>query len=441
MGIENLKWWHWVVIALVLGPLGAWIQLQIGPRGNVSQRTTMAPDFFEASALRAGTGREADDDAAPRDLTVYPLDGGAFLATLWAPTQGDQRERVRKNAKALIVKEQEIVAPTPYKPLNPLPNPPHLELSFAVMDRDNRWDDAEARWHAMKLREVRQTGWKTVREGARDPGTGGGAEVEFPLRRAACELIVLPARTSASRAADVSVEFNGKPLGALQSDPSAKVPAWRTAVPAERFVAGRQSLRFVRKPGTQPIALRGIEVVNPQYTVVDFLNDVRQRNTKLAFSYRSSWEPRRAYLYWTVGSLVAVGVAWPLLLKLLIGTGFGRAPAEPEYDLNRFKGGLDRAKVVKPPPPDAEEQLEQHIKAFEEQLEQELTDQPLPRLEPEEVPPLTRVQPARVFSGAVEEPTAGGEPGVDEHKEYGGEFYPVVKKVEHVEKDAHGNGH
>jgi hypothetical protein len=54
--------------------------------------------------------------------------------------------------------------------------------------------------------------------------------------------------------------------------------------------------------------------------------------------YRVAWweVPKTQYELWVIGCLLVIGGAWPTILNLLVGAGFGPAKTKEKYDLSRF---------------------------------------------------------------------------------------------------------
>ncbi len=405
MGIENLKRWHWVVIAVGVGLLAAWVQLQVGPQGLQSRYATIGQDELESHAL--GVQRWGRSRYPVENIEVYPVEGGRTMVTADVPDRaGPKRDEGRRWTLRYL--KHQLVTSTPYVPITPLPDPPHLRYRFDAQDRRTN-----------PGRDVRVGGWEPAGRGARDPGADG-AEFEFPLRRAAADLTVRVAQESAARGADLKLTLNGKPVGSLKPD-ARDGAAWRAAVPAEFFVDGKQTLKIAR--GATAVAVAGIDLINPRYGVADFLADAKQRNAKLDYAYKGSWEPAKAYAYWTIGSLIVVGGIWPTVLNLLIGAGLGRPAKEPEYDLSRFKGEPEKAAA----PPAAADGAS--LQSMTDQLEADLLAGAAARgAAAEEAAEAERV---RVLDTSPVESAAVA--GADADKEYGGEYYPVVRKVERGE--------
>jgi len=171
---------------------------------------------------------------------------------------------------------------------------------------------------------------------------------------------------------------------------------------------------------------------NPNYTVVDYLTEMKSQHPGLDFSNR--WwdkDPLRSTI-WALAGVLVIGGIWPSIINLLIGAGLGHRTEkkESEYDLSRF-GKEEPAPVAKAEPTAAE--LEK-LRQLEAELERNLAasglsaqnlDAPAAGTDVSSAP---AEQPLRVLtSGPVESPATDDKPPEDKH--YAGEFYPTVTHV------------
>jgi hypothetical protein len=169
--------------------------------------------------------------------------------------------------------------------------------------------------------------------------------------------------------------------------------------------------------------VRPSEAPRPDYSVRDYLTDVAKEHKHVSFRYAWWKEPKATLALWTMGGLVLVGGVWPTVVNLLVGAGFGRRrEKDPEYDLDRFQG---EPEVVKPAPP-ATVGMEDHLRELEEELAQNLKAGVATTAAPQPEQPVAKLTGEKLQVEAT--------PEVEEHKEYKGDFYPVVRKVEHKPK-------
>lgn len=167
--------------------------------------------------------------------------------------------------------------------------------------------------------------------------------------------------------------------------------------------------------------------VDPNYTVADYLLEVKSANPGVDYSHR--WwdeEPLRSAI-WALGGAVVIGGIWPSIISLLIGAGFARkSEKDPDYDLSRFgKGQTPATMPAKAEPTEAELA---RLRQLEEELERNLAagvETPPADSSTESTP---AAQPLRVLSAGPIEPAASTEKP-PEDKQYSGEFYPTVTHV------------
>jgi len=125
---------------------------------------------------------------------------------------------------------------------------------------------------------------------------------------------------------------------------------------------------------------------------------------------------------WMGGSVLIIGIIWPTLLHLMLRHGLGSMKAD-EYDLSRFKGGKDAATMPAPSAAVATESDMDRLRELEAAMAQSLKSSgPREDAVTEEKPePVV----AKLAGAPVEAPVLpAAEEGP---KSYQGEFYPVVK--------------
>jgi hypothetical protein len=188
----------------------------------------------------------------------------------------------------------------------------------------------------------------------------------------------------------------------------------------------------VSRIGGSPVPINEIELINSAYTLADFLSDAKRQNPSLDYGYQRVWEPRIAYLGWTIASVIVIGGIWPTLLALLVGAGYGRAEQEPKYDLSRFRSGAEKKKSRKLPSA-AEQARVQHLA---DELERKLLADAKARgdVAPADTP--AAPEPVKTLVTAPVETVGAEKPA--EHKEYAGDYYPVArggKSLKHEEEE------
>jgi hypothetical protein len=169
-------------------------------------------------------------------------------------------------------------------------------------------------------------------------------------------------------------------------------------------------------------------------TVRQFLAKMKSEKP---ISYRYAWyrETWAIFLLWTGASLLLIGGVWPSVVSLLTGGGLGleAQPKGPEYDLSRFGKGQEAGKAPRAAPTATAGDMDE-LRRLEAELEQKLAagggagaagaEAGAAASAPGEVKKLT--------GGPVEEVKTQQE---ELEKEYGGEYYPVVRSVHAKKKD------
>lgn len=203
------------------------------------------------------------------------------------------------------------------------------------------------------------------------------------------------------------------------------------AVEGKNFITGeyRQSgfftaTKYIPFQLNAPVPFRiprGPSAPSPTFTVRDY---IAQANPSLSYRYVWYASDSAQLMLWTAGSALVVGGIWPLVLRLLVGAGYGRkAPPEPAYDLDRFSHGEvpSASAAAKPPVSDEDAaRLTALQQALEAQLGASETTGPT-------APAPEQPAPAVVtLSNAPFVPEAGPQEP-EEAKDYKGEFYPVAR--------------
>src|SRR5262249_18763432 len=108
------------------------------------------------------------------------------------------------------------------------------------------------------------------------------------------------------------------------------------------------------------------------FTIQDYLEQVRKSNAEATYRFAWWYLPWAIALIWGGGAVLLIGGVCPTALNLMIGAGLGRKKEkEPEYDLDRFKGGAEPSTApsgrVAPTAAD-----HQHLKELEETLQRNI---------------------------------------------------------------------
>jgi prepilin-type N-terminal cleavage/methylation domain-containing protein/prepilin-type processing-associated H-X9-DG protein len=140
---------------------------------------------------------------------------------------------------------------------------------------------------------------------------------------------------------------------------------------------------------------------------------------QLNIPFRYAWwaTPLWSYVVCCAISILIFGIAWPLLLQLLMGAGLGPKIVEPEYDLNRFSSQPEQSKP-KPVITDADRaRVEELDRILEANLSQSLTNNPI-------AAPSAESTPIKNLKGGPLESAPNLTP--QQQKDYEGQFYPVA---------------
>lgn len=417
MDIEKLNRWHWVVIGLLVGLLLGWGASSLNDAGGLNDAGTIGVREFEQELLGNNRGYPL-----LRNVVVHRSDD-RYTVTMQR-LEMDPRERYPHNPRHFHYVAKRLDARTPYVPVDSTQAvdvriDPGAELMQANNGRDY-WTLAingqkVLNWPA----QLKLDGWKTNPNHWSDPGNG--ATVELMLRPANYQMTVGVDASQANgpAAGQLRISLNGHLLPAPVQTGESAGPLWRTTVPKEAFAPGdRQVLKFANIG--QPVRIRQIRLLDSGYTVLDYLSSVKESHPQIA--YRTAWWERPAILYtlWGTGGVLIIGVIWPTVLGLLLGAGFGRhAPAEQPYDLSRFKGEPEpktAGHLTTDEPLDVEQ-----LEALEQELRRSLAQQASTSDQPAgERPAIPQLDATPDESPRPDQ--------ADEHKDYQGEYYPVVRK-------------
>jgi hypothetical protein len=340
-------------------------------------------------------------------VRAYPLPEGNYLVTAYLPVGEPQQDADRRWFQRY--RAHQLTRGGSYVPSAATTNPGQFQFRF----------DDEGPFARARGREVVQNGWQKSERRHRDPGQAGST-VEFALRKGpAYDLMIRVAPGAEKSGGTLTLTLNDKPLDPLKQD-GVEPTRWRTSVPAAALKDGTQVLRITR--GGSPVSVNEVELINPAYTVVDFLADAKRQNPSLEYRYQRIWEPPVAYLGWTVASMIVIGGIWPTLLAMLVGAGFGRAETEPKYDLGRFKGGKEEKKASKRQPTEAEQAK---VRELADELEAKLLANARARGDVLPADAAATAEPVKTLVTAPLEIAADEKP--PEQKAYAGDYYPVAR--------------
>src|SRR5665213_75594 len=425
MGIENLRRWHWAVLGVVLGLGIAYALVALGTDDLAvgAATATLSPAEFERHLHEP----PVEGYARVRDIVVYPAAEGLCRVKMNLfvnlPPDDPRRSALhleRYDRRAFEYQPRVMNVKLPYAPPTEPGQTAQVGISLDEAGVDVEVNHADSR---MQRVPAQLKGWAGKDPAGRDPGEK--STIALNLRRADYRLTVKLKAETANNAAGLSARFNDHPLPAFQS---IRPGLLRTTMPASDFVSGdTQTLEFSR--GDQSIILRQIELLDPNYTVLDYLAFAKARDPRIGYRY-AWWMGRGAILtIGAVGGLVVIGGIWPTVLSLLTGAGFGRLPREKEvYDLSRFHGNSEGSPKVAATGLDADaaRELEVVTDAKIRELEAELAG----RGKGDEMH--KSVEAVRPLDAAAIEESAKEKHAED--VEFAGEFYPVARGHGHDKK-------
>lgn len=162
-------------------------------------------------------------------------------------------------------------------------------------------------------------------------------------------------------------------------------------------------------------------------TVLNYVEQLAAKYKDVPVSYKFAWweTPKVVMAIWTAGGFIAIGLVWPVLVRLLVGAGFARTKKEAVYDLDQFKGEKPKAGTAGLAPDG--KQLDDLNAAMEAKLAGFVEDDEDAQTKAENEAAEAKI---RALPSAPLEPVATGQEDKDS-VEYKGEFYPVVKPGSH----------
>jgi len=168
---------------------------------------------------------------------------------------------------------------------------------------------------------------------------------------------------------------------------------------------------------------------------VDNFNKQRQGASAIPISIHYRWWESSKYGFetWMIGTFLVVGVIWPTLLGVMIRGGLGKMTPE-EYDLSRFKGGRDPATMPKASTAAVTASDMDKLRDLEAAMAETLKAGGTTAAAPAAAKSAEPAPAVKKLAGAPAETAAAPVKAPDEPKDYQGEFYPVVKPHGHVDE-------
>ncbi|HTW95970.1 MAG TPA: hypothetical protein VMD30_14300 [Tepidisphaeraceae bacterium] len=375
MGLDELKFWHWTLISLIMGPL-FWYAFS-GPVEPTSDQQTQ--ERFEKQVLSV-------DGTQPMayDITVYPaVDVTAGQQTTRKTMVVTYTGLVPIVGKPHSYDKQRLwfAAPIPY---NPVPRPPTYNdgpILFPDVPK-SQWPGIQG-FYTPTDRNMRISDLVAK--------VYGGYSVD---------------RVRAFRDANPGMNgHSGGHLGEVSFDPPTTLAQYYVHYP---FRVGR------------PFVIPWDPAVN--HTVLDYLSACKKVYPWV--NYRFGWWklPNVEKVIYIGGTFLIVGIIWPTFLWSLTTLGMGKPPKET-YDLSRFGRGKPEPKKEAQPANVLTDDDKKRLEEMEATLTASLAGGLGQRQAEEEKKadaPVRKLSPGTADQPKVVETQA-------ETKTYEGKFYPVAK--------------
>ena len=429
MGIEHLKRWQWAVIGLFIGLAVAWIWSSLQSSGGLRDAVTLGSEQFQ----RALNAPPLQGHPKIKGITVHENEGRYSVGMkVLEPDPADPHPKNPRHFRYIT----EWLNPTsPFLPawresptqtvmwrVNPsaVASGPsagrHSTTALPVWINGAAVQGGFVPGFALKDWKIEVGQWS-------DPGSG--AELSLPLRPATYQMMIVLSRAQEQPVSpdELTVTFNGNVLPPLVAATKASGSTFETSLPRVAFASGdTQLLRFSRK--NEPVKIWEVRLIDPNYTIVDYLNYAKLKHPEL--NVAAAWwdAPRVKYPLCAIIGVVFFGGIWPTIVKLLTGAQGGQSNQETAYDLSRFQGEGAKQNRAEPSLPDGDE-----LSDLEAELRKSLQLQATAAAESK--PPLPPA-PIQMTSEPVA-PAAPPEP--DRPANYQGEYYPVVRPILEDDKE------
>jgi hypothetical protein len=370
MELDQLKWWHWVLISLPLGWLLAFMN-----SGTV-QPTDYRTDeqvYFERAILHAPVG----DQNIPwvRHLVVYPV-----------------TEAKGANGNPVLL------TPVTYEVLVHKSGGEANEYEYVPT-----WFGARVPYACTNQRPTANPGDARVTKAANH----------------------LPAGIEKTFAPDPDATLASITAAVYGKD----TPQGESAIElANAALQKSHSIAALIKSGRFRNGQNVMVPWNPdqQKTVRDWLNGVDQDYDWIHYQYAIWKEPNFCKVLWMGGTFAVVGVLWPISITLLTGAGLGgRRVKKSDYDLARFGSGKStRATMPGRKTKELDEAGQRQLAAMNQTLTDSLKDSATTSAPP---PKPAAAPAAHIPTPLASEPLAPPPAGPQEEaKEFSGQFYPVA---------------
>lgn len=424
MRVERLKRWHWALVGCFLGLVVAWAWGSVQESAGFIAPPTLGSEEFERLL------GEGPLQGRPRikNITLHE-DAGHDWVTMKV-LRPDPKDPHPKNPRRYRYMSQQLNATTPFLPdFREFPtqtvmiriNPSAISKAHTLGKHENEgalplWVNGAAARVGEIASRLDLESWKIQTGDWADPGSS--AQVAVTLRPARYDvMIVLSSKQEKPPAAsELSVKFNGHDVRLSGPTPASSGLAFKASIPRDSFVAGeKQTFEFSR--GAEPVRIWEIRLIDPTYSVADYLAFLKRSRPELGFG-SAWWEIGwvRYAMCALIGAVLFAAFA-PLVVLLFLGAQ-GKS-YDPEYDLTRFKGEAEKEA------PKAKGEEEFDLAA----LEAKVAEGSQPRVV---APAAPSPPPVPNLSGDSDRPAAIQVE--QEPEEFQGEFYPVARPHKHDHK-------
>jgi hypothetical protein len=386
MGIEDLKWWHWGIISLVVGYALAYANsMPPEPVGLTEQQVIE----FERDVLHAPIG--ADHRPWVRNLIVYPMvEKGAAGRPAQVVMYDAAYHKPGTPDGTFTYRHCWYCAAVPYVTAH---QPPSLQ--FAVGD------------YPAQVQAARKNLPPGI-EKTYVPKTGETLE-------------------------SITAAVYGKYTAAGQEAIATANQAFRKDHSIQKLIQGK------RWSAGQAVLVP----FNPsdKKTVQDWLDSAAKDYSWVHYKFAWWKMPQYCNLVWMGSTFAVVGVIWPMALSVMSGAGLGRPKKKGQaYDMSRFGTGVSKAKVPGSQSQEMSEEHQKQLTSLNESLRASVKDglqggqpaAPEQKADSAAVPGRQFVPSAPGVAVAAPTPEAP-----QESKDFTGEFYPVARPTIKAEPDQH----
>jgi hypothetical protein len=173
---------------------------------------------------------------------------------------------------------------------------------------------------------------------------------------------------------------------------------------------------------------------NETYTIRDHIDQLAKSHPDIRYRYAWWNMPAAIVAIWGGGSLLLIGGVWPTVLGLMIGAGLGRPKTEKKEEYNLDRVGQTSAEeediTVKPGAKTVTAEDHDKLRQLQETLERNLAAAGVTQTAPADTP-AAGATPVKKLDGVPLESAAALQNQDNAPKQYGGEFYPVVRPGHH----------